>query len=134
MVQQIFVNLPVKDLDKTKAFWISLGFSFNPQFTDDNAASLVLGENIFAMLLKEEFFKTFTARNIINAHNDVEVLNCISLESKEAVNEIVDKAVANGARETKSQDHGWMYLRGFEDLDGHGWEVMHADMSKLPQE
>jgi uncharacterized protein len=135
MASQIFVNLPVKELEKSKQFFITLGYSFNPQFTDEKAACLVLGENIYAMLLKEEFFKSFTKCDIPDPKNSAQVINCISTESREKVDQIADAALANGGSFLSDPtDYGWMYSRIFRDLDGHLWEVMHADMSALPEE
>lgn len=133
MVKQIFVNLPVKDLEKTKAFFTALGFGFNPKFTDEKAACLVLGENIFAMLITEPFFKTFTPKRIANTATHVEVLKAINVESRSLVDELFQKAIAAGGTAGKQQDYGWMYSHGFEDLDGHIWEVFWQDESKKPQ-
>jgi uncharacterized protein len=130
--KQIFVNLPVKDLKRSMEFFGKLGYTFNPQFTDENAASMVIDENIFAMLLNESFFQTFTDRKIIDAHTSVEVLLALSADSREEVDRHVDAAIAGGGREAKKQDHGWMYLRSYADLDGHVWEIAHMDMSKMP--
>ena len=126
MVKQIFVNLAVKDLPKSIAFFERLGFAFNPQFTNEQGACLVLGDNIFAMLLTEPFFRTFTAKAIVDAKQATEVLTCVSVESRAKVDELVRLAVASGGRAHKEpQDHGFMYGHGFEDLDGHIWEVVH---------
>lgn len=132
MNKQIFVNLPVKDLDKSKAFFTALGYSFNPQFTDQNAACMVISENsIYAMLLVEDFFKTFTAKPIADARETTEVLTCLSCESREEVDGLVAKALAAGGKAPRAaQDHGFMYAHGFEDLDGHIWEL--AYMSGQP--
>jgi uncharacterized protein len=135
MNKQIFVNLPVKDLDKSKAFFEALGYSFNPQFTDANAACMVIAQDsqdsIFAMLLTEAFFKTFTSKPIASAHEVTEVLTCLSCESREEVDSLVAKAVAAGGKAPRApQDHGFMYGHGFEDLDGHIWEL--AYMSGMP--
>ena len=134
MIKQIFVNLPVKDLEKTKEFWIKLGFSFNPQFTDDKAASLVLGDNIFVMLITEPFFKTFIAKKeIADSSTVTEAIQAVSVESKEKVDELVDGAVAAGATKYKeTDDYGWMYSRSFQDLDGHLWEILYIDITKVP--
>lgn len=133
MVKQIFVNLPVKDLEASKVFWTALGFSFNPQFTDANAAALVLGESIFAMLILPAFFSTFTAKKIIDAHTDIEVINAISLESKAEIDSIMSKVLAAGGSEPRPvMDYGWMYNRAFQDLDGHLWEVLWMDLSQAP--
>lgn len=132
MNKQIFVNLPVKDLDKSKAFFAALGYTFNPQFTDENAACMIISDNtIYAMLLKESFFKTFTSKHIASAHEVTEVLNCLACESRDEVDQMVAKAVAAGAKAPRApQDYGFMYSHGFEDLDGHIWEL--AYMSGQP--
>ncbi len=135
MVKQIFVNLPVKDLNKTIDFFTNIGFEFNPQFTDENATCMIIGENIFAMLLVEKFFKTFIPKDISDAKNSTEVILALSVENREEVDEMITKAIKAGGREPrKPQDHGWMYSRAFEDIDGHIWEVFCMDMDKMPQE
>lgn len=135
MVGQIFVNLAVKDLKKTMEFFTKLGFKFNPQFTDENAACVIIGENIFAMLLVEKFFKTFIPnKEISNAKVNTEVLNALSVESRAKVDEMIKKAVEAGGKEYRqAQDYGWMYGRAFEDLDGHIWEIFYADESQIPK-
>ncbi|MGZ8288705.1 MAG: VOC family protein [Telluria sp.] len=132
MNKQIFVNLPVKDLNKSKEFFAALGYLFNPQFTDENAACMVISEDsIYAMLLTEDFFKTFTNKKIANAREVTEVLTCLSCESREEVDGLVAKALAAGGKAPRAaQDHGFMYAHGFEDLDGHIWEL--AYMSGQP--
>ncbi|MBW8684529.1 VOC family protein [Chitinophaga rhizophila] len=133
MVKEIFVNLPVKDLDKSKAFFTAIGFTFNAQFTNEQGACLVLSENIYAMLLVEEFFSTFIKKGIADASKVTEVINAVSVESKEKVHEVVDKALAAGAvAYNEPQDHGWMYSRAFQDLDGHLWEVLYSDPTAFP--
>lgn len=136
MAKQIFVNLPVKDLNKTKEFFSKLGFTFNPQFTDQNAACMIIGENIYAMLLVEKFFKTFTAdKEISDSKKTTEVLNALSADSRDEVDGMIENAINAGGREfRKAQDHGWMYGRAFEDLDGHIWEIGYMDESKMPKE
>lgn len=132
---QIYINLPVKDLNKSIEFFTKLGFTFNPQFTDQNATCMIIGENIYAMLLVEKFFQTFTKKEISDAKRSTEVINAFSVESKDKVNEFLDNVLAAGGKETKeASDHGWMYLRSFEDLDGHQWEVMFADEEALKQQ
>ncbi|MEV6675283.1 VOC family protein [Streptomyces erythrochromogenes] len=124
----IFVNLPVKDLDASKAFWGKLGYSFNAQFTDENCASMVISDTIVAMLLAEARYKDFTHKEIADATKTSEVLLCLSAESRTAVDELVDGALAAGATEPRpAQDHGVMYGRAFDDLDGHTWEIMWMD-------
>lgn len=132
-VKAIYINLPVKDLQKTRAFWTSLGFSFNEQFSDDKAVCLVLNDGaIYAMLITHEFFQTFTNRPIADS-SSTQVLLAIEVDSREAVDAITQAALANGgSRYRDSADHGWMYYDSFADIDGHQWEVMFTDFSKMP--
>ena len=133
MAKQIFVNLPVKDLNKTIKFFTKLGFKFNPKFTDENATCMIIGKNIFAMLLVERFFKTFIKKEIANASKTTEVLLALTAESREEVDEMISKVIKAGGKEAReAQDHGWMYGRAFEDLDGHIWEIFYMDESKMP--
>lgn len=126
MSRQIFVNLPVKDLDATVRFFTALGFDFNPEFTDANATCMVVSDNIFVMLLVEAYFRTFTDRALVDAREQTEVLVCLSCGSDAEVDELVAKAVAAGGKAHRSaQDHGFMYGHGFEDPDGHIWELVH---------
>ena len=135
MAKQIFVNLPVKDLNKTIEFFTKLGFTFNPQFTDENATSMIIGDNIFAMLLVEPFFKTFIKKEISDAKTTSEVILAVALDSREEVDEMMDKVLEAGGNEPRApQDQGWMYGRGFEDINGHLWEVFYMDESKMPEE
>ena len=134
MAKQIFVNLPVKDLKKSMAFFCELGFTFNPQFTDDNAACMIIGENIYSMLLQEKFFKGFTKKGISDATKTTEVLIAIDVNSRQEVNELVSKAVgAGGTIYREPDDHGWMYAHSFADLDGHQWEVLYIDVNAMPK-
>lgn len=134
IAKQIFVNLPVKNLDKSVEFFSGLGFSFNPQFTDENATCMVIGDNIFAMLLVEKFFKTFTKKYIADARRSTEVITALSVESRKDVDSMIEKAMKAGGREPRPlQDYGWMYGRAFEDIDGHIWEVFYMDESKKPE-
>jgi uncharacterized protein len=134
MPTKIFVNLPVKDLERSKAFFAKLGYSFNPQFTDDNAACMVIGEDIYTMLLTEPFFKTFTKKDVADASKTTEVLLALSADSRGKVDEMLGKALAAGAREARaSQEYDFMYGRSFEDLDGHIWEVFWMDPSAIQQ-
>ena len=134
MAKEIFVNLPVKDLEVTKNFFSKLGFTFNPKFTDEKAACMIIGENIYAMLLTEDFFKNFTKKSIADASKATEIITCISVNSRNEVDELVNKAIAAGGVEySEPQDHGWMYYRVFEDPDKHQWEVMYGDESQFPQ-
>lgn len=133
MAKQIFVNLPVKDLNKSVAFFTKLGFSFNSQFTDEKATCMIIGENIFAMLLVKSFFKTFTKKEISDAHKSTEVLIALDAASRDEVKSMVSKAIAAGGTQYMDpQDHGWMYQHSFADLDGHQWEILFMDESSLP--
>ena len=126
--QMIFVNLPVRDLEASKAFFGALGYAFNPTFTDENAACMIVSDSIFVMLLMETFFAQFTPLPISDARIRTEVITCLSAESRAAVDALVDKAVRAGAREPQpARDYGFMYQRGFQDLDGHLWEIAHMD-------
>lgn len=128
MATQIFVNLPVKNLDKSIAFFTSLGFKFNPQFTDQNATCMIVGDDSFIMLLAEPFFKTFIKKEITDSSKSAEVIVAISLESRQKVDEMITKAMTSGAKESNdTQDQGWMYSRSFQDPDGHLWEVFYMD-------
>lgn len=134
MAKKIFVNLPVKDLKKTMEFYSSLGYTFNPQFTDENAASMVISEDIYAMFLVEPYFQSFSKKGIPDTKTTAQTLICLSAESREEVDELVGKALkAGGTAPLDKQDHGFMYGHGFQDLDGHMWEVMYMDMSAMPQ-
>ncbi len=133
MSRQIFVNLPIKDMQRTRAFFDALGFSFNPQFTNEQGACMVIADNIFAMLLVEPFFQTFTRKKIADATQTTEVLVCLSCESRAEVDEMVRKAIAaGGTAPNPAQDHGFMYGHGFTDLDGHIWELAYMDPAALP--
>lgn len=123
MSRMIFVNLPVNDLPRARQFWEALGFSFNPQFSNDSGACLVFDENIFAMLLVPTFFQTFTPRPVADGSAATEVITAVQVESRDAVDTLIGKALANGGGEPRpAQDHGWMYSRTMADLDGHLWE------------
>lgn len=133
MARKIFVNLPVKDLNKSIKFFTKLGFKFNPQFTDETATCMIVSEDIFVMLLTEPKFKEFTPKAICDATQNTEVLVCLSCESRTEVDELVRKAVtAGGMLYNEPQDHGFMYAHGFQDLDGHIWELMHMDPNAVP--
>jgi predicted lactoylglutathione lyase len=126
MTRQIFVNLPVKDLPRSVAFFTALGFTFNPQFTNENATCMIVDENIFVMLLVEPFFQTFIKKDICDARTSTEVLMCLSCESRAEVDELVAKAVAAGGTIPRAaEDHGFMYGHAFEDPDGHIWELVY---------
>jgi predicted lactoylglutathione lyase len=128
MSTQIFVNLPVKDLDRTVAFFTHLGFSFDPRFTNADATCMIVADGIFVMLLVERFFQTFTPKPISDAHKSTEVLLCLSRESRAAVEDMAAKAVAaGGSTPNPPKDHGFMYQHGFQDLDGHLWELVFME-------
>ncbi|MDX2605575.1 VOC family protein [Streptomyces caniscabiei] len=130
--QMIFVNLPVNDLDASKKFFTELGYALNPQFSDENAASVVISDTIVAMLLTKPFYATFTKKEIADATKTSQVLLCLSAESRAKVDELVEKAVAaGGTASEKVQDMDFMYGRAFDDLDGHTWEVVWMDPSAI---
>lgn len=133
MSRQIYVNLPIRNMERTRAFFGALGFSFNPQFTNEQGACMVIAGNIYVMLLVEPFFQTFTTKPVADATRSTEVLVCLSCTSRAEVDELVRKAVAaGGTAPNPPQDHGFMYGHGFTDLDGHIWELMYMDMSAAP--
>lgn len=134
-INQIYVNLPVKDVQKTRAFWTTLGFSINEQFSDDKAVCVVMKEDhIYTMFLKEEFFQTFTNRPFAKG-DTTQVLLAIGVDSREEVDQVVKTAIENGgSKYSEPMDHGWMYQSAFADLNGHQWEVMYADASQIPSE
>lgn len=133
MVKQLFVNLPVEDLNKSINFFKSLGFNFNAKFTDDTAACLVLGSMFYAMLLTKPKFKEFTKKPISDAKKQTEVLLALQLNTREDVDAMISKAISLGASlYAEAQDYGFMYQHSFEDLDGHQWEVFFMDESKFP--
>ncbi|MFD7875952.1 VOC family protein [Streptomyces sp. NPDC059766] len=126
--QMIFVNLPVTDLDASKKFFTDLGYTINPQFSDENAASVVISDTIVAMLLTHSFYATFTDKEIADAKKSSEVLVALSAPSREKVDELVDRALAAGGMVSgRTQDLGFMYGRAFDDLDGHTWEIVWMD-------
>lgn len=124
----IFVNLPVQDLNRSIDFFTQVGFTFNPQFTDEKATCMVVSETIYVMLLTETFFKTFTKKELADATKVTETIICLSADSREQVDELVDKAMAAGASPSNEpNDQSFMYYRSFQDPDGHMWEVMWMD-------
>ena len=135
MITNIFVNLPVKDLNKTVEFFTKLGFTFNPQFTDENATCMIVGKDIFVMLLVEKFFKTFTKKEISDTTKNTEAIVALSAQSREEVDRMMEKVVNAGGKEVRDpQDHGWMYGRSFEDINGHLWEIFYMDESAMKKE
>ncbi|MEG4503298.1 VOC family protein [Microcoleus sp. F6_B4] len=134
MATTIFVNLPVKNLDRSVEFFTKLGFSFNAQFTDETATCMVVSEDIFVMLLTEAKFKEFTPNPICDATKSTEVLVCLSSESREEVDQMIGKAVAaGGTTYNEPKDYGFMYGHGFQDLDGHIWETVFMEPSAVNQ-
>ncbi|HYD80182.1 MAG TPA: VOC family protein [Paucimonas sp.] len=133
MSTQIYVNLPAKNLNRSKEFFASLGYAFNPEFTNEHGACMVVSDSIYVMLLTESFFQTFTPKSIADASKVTEVLLCLSCESRARVDELVAQAVAAGGKTPRApQDHGFMYNHAFEDLDGHIWELVYMDPSAQP--
>lgn len=128
MTTNIFLNLPVSDLQKSIAFFTKLGFSFNPQFTDDKATCMILNEKAYVMLLVREYFQTFIKKEVVDATKSTEAIIAISVDSREAVDAFANTALESGAAPAVDpQDHGFMYNRSFQDLDGHQWEVFWMD-------
>lgn len=131
-IKSIFINLPVTNLDITRKFWSSLGFSFNEQFSDDKALCLILNDGtIYSMLITREYFSTFTNRPLADG-STTQVLTAIEVESREKVDWMVKTALENGAtRYREGADHGWMYYDCFSDPDGHQWEIMYSDINQI---
>ena len=133
MSTQMFLNLPVKNLNRSVEFFTKLGYTFNPQFTNEVATCMIVGENIFVMLLVEKFFQTFTEKQICDATKNTEAMIGLSCGSRAAVDEMVRKAVAaGGTMPRKPVDHGFMYSHGYDDLDGHIWEVFYMKPGAVP--
>lgn len=132
MPQMIFINLPVHDLTRSKTFYEALGFSFNPEFTNDNAGCLVISDVIHVMLLTYPFFRTFTDRPITDPKDGIAHLLALSRDDRAGVDAITDAALAAGGTETRpAQDYGFMYARAFADPDGHVWEPLHMDLAMM---
>ena len=132
MSKLIFVNLPVKNLVKTKEFFARLGFKYNPQFTDENAACMVISQEIFVMLLAENSFESFTKKPITDTRKSSEVIVALSAGSRQEVDEFADRALAAGGTSvSEAQDMGFMYSRNFRDPDGHMWEILYMDPSHI---
>mgnify|MGYP003947683741 CR=1 FL=1 len=135
MKTNMYLNLPVKDLGKSTTFFQKLGFTINPQFTGEQASSMVVNENISIMLLQEKFFQTFIKKSVCDAQKSTEVLIGLSAETKDEVNTLVDIAIkAGGTTYSDPVDHGWMYQRSFADLDGHQWEIFYMDLNAMPKQ
>ncbi len=132
MSTKVFVNLPVNDLNRSVEFFTKLGYTFNAQFTDENATCMIIGEDNYVMLLVEKYFGTFTPKPIADARSSTESIVGLSAESRDDVNRVVETAFAAGARRYKEpEDHGFMYGWGFEDLDGHIWEYFWMDPAAI---
>ena len=132
--REIFVNLPVRDLAKSKEFYGRLGFTFNPQFTDDNAACMIVSEEAYVMLLTEPFFQRFTSKAICNTATHTEGLLAVSCASRADVDAMVTTALAaGGSHVLDPQDHGFMYAWSFYDLDGHHWEPLWMDPAHVQE-
>lgn len=133
MSKKLFINLPVANLQVSMNFYSSIGFTNNPQFTDHTAACMVISDEIYVMLLTADKFKQFTTKQIADTETVVAVINCLSLDSKQEIDEMVIKAVEAGGKEPlEPKDYGFMQQRSFEDPDGHLWEVLFMDLSKMP--
>lgn len=130
MHSQLFVNLPVKSLARSRAFFEQMGYSFDPRFSNDQAGGLILGENLFAMLLEEPMFRGFSGRGLADPKSTAQVMVALACASRDEVDELVAKAIAAGGSAPRpAQDHGFMYAHGFDDVDGHIWEVFYMDPS-----
>ena len=133
-VNKIFINLPVKDLNRSIDFFTKLGFTFNPQFTDKKAACLIISDTMYSMLITEEFFKSFTKKSLIDAQNSTEAIISLHVESRKEVDALTDKAfAAGGSKSNDNFDYGWMYGRSFQDPDNHLWKVFWMDESAAPK-
>jgi predicted lactoylglutathione lyase len=132
MATKIFVNLPVKDLQRSMRFFKAMGFGFDPQLSDETAACMMISDDIFAMLLTEAKFREIARRPVADTSKMTEVLTCLSVESRTRVNQLVDRALTQGGREMREpEDHGYMFGRSFSDLDGHIWEIIFMDQKAM---
>ena len=135
MAKKIFINLPVTDLQRAMTFYTAIGFINNPMFSDETASCMTLTEEIYVMLLTHPKFKEFTKKEISNTTKTASVINCLSVDSNEEVNAMIEKAIkAGGIESNEAKDYGFMQQRSFEDLDGHLWEVLYMDVTKFPQQ
>lgn len=134
MSTKIFVNLPVADLEKSKGFYTKIGFTINPQFSDETGACVVISEEIYIMILTHDKFKGFSKKEIPDTSYVTEVLNALSLDSKEEVDNMAQKATDAGGKIVRTEDLGFMYTKAIEDLDGHTWELFYMDISKFPKQ
>jgi uncharacterized protein len=130
---QIYVSLPVKNIEQTKTFWTNIGFAVNEKITDERAVCIVMSDNIFVMFITEDYFQTFSERPVPNG-DTTQVLIALAMDSREEVDRIVHAAVENGAyQHEEPQDYGWMYQNSFWDINGHGWNITFADPSQMPE-
>lgn len=127
MATSVFINLPVRDLQKSKDFYTSFGWTLNPAFSDENAGCIVVSDTIYVMILTHDHYQQFTEKQIADTSTTSAVLNAISVETPEEIDDLVDKAIAAGGTEGKPQDYGFMRSRTFADPDGHSWEVLWMD-------
>lgn len=133
-INQVYINLPVKNIQATKEFWLQLGFSVNEQFSDEKAVCIAMSDTVYVMFLTEEYFRTFSER-LVPQGDTTQVLVTVSLNSREEVDKVVNAAVQNGATQHEEpKDYGWMYQNSFWDINGHGWNIMFADLSQMPTE
>ena len=135
MAKQIFVNLPVKNLPRSIEFFTRLGYTFDPRFTDENATCMIVNDGAYVMLLVESYFKTFTSKSVAATAGTAEVIMSFSLESREAVDEVIRTALTSGGTASEeAQDYGFMYTHSFQDPDGHLWEVFWMDPAGPPKD
>jgi len=135
MKSQVFINLAVKDLEKSMQFYSKMGFTLNPTFSDDTAKCMVFSEEIFLMIMTHEKFKSFATKPIADTKNNLAGIFALSVDSVEKVNKIADNAMAAGGSEPRPySDYGFMQMRVVEDYDGHTWEIFYMDMSKFPKQ
>ncbi|MFZ7942722.1 MULTISPECIES: VOC family protein [Bacillaceae] len=130
--KNIFINLSVQDVGKSTNFFKELGFEFNPQFSDETTSCMIISDNIYAMIMIEERFKGFSKKEIVDTTTSAEAIFCLSAKSRNQVDELVNKALASGGKSfSDPQDHGFMYIWGFQDVDGHLWEIAYMDESAM---
>ena len=135
MAKKIFVNLPVKNLEKSKAFYTAIGFSINPQFSDETAACVVISEDIYVMILTHDKFRQFTSKEIADTSKTIQVITALLYDSRAEVDDVYEKAAQGGGAQARpTEDLGFMYTRSFIDPDGHLWEPFYMDMSSIPQD
>jgi predicted lactoylglutathione lyase len=135
METKIFVNLPVKNLEVTSTFFSKMGYKFDPQFSDEKAKCMIISDDIYVMLLVEPFFRSFTNKDIPDTAKTSGVILTLALNSKDEVDDLMRKCISAGGKDvSRGQETDFMYLKSFEDPDGHIWEIFHMDMAKVKQE